>query len=448
MASPFADRKCHVLSSRSRSPDEAGSGFSRHACRYPPAAGPYSLHLAGQPVLALLFGLPVAQWPATAGLALVHPQTVFLALIVALILVFSDLLGKTGQATRLMDSLTGYLTRPRLRLVFFPVLIGLLPMPGGAVFSAPMLGSVSEKLDVPPTDRALLNYWFRHVWETWWPLYPGIILAASICNISIGRIALYGLPGMAVMLALGWFFMLRPAVLPLAETVLPVAVAADEGGVSTPAAHARNWREVLRLGLPLLVAIAGAVLMEVGIALWAPQVPFELGVTGALLAAIGVAMVQNPGSAPLAWQSLVRGHLWEMLGVVFAIFIFKDVLAAAGVVEEISRLAGGATALMVAAVLLPFLVGMVSGITLAYVGATFPLLTGVLAQTGMQEHQMAYVMLAIFSGFTGIMCTPLHICFVLTCRYFHVDIVPVWRRLVVPCLLLLGCGVGYFFLLS
>ncbi|MFV0347603.1 MAG: DUF401 family protein, partial [Halodesulfovibrio sp.] len=281
----------------------------------------------GSMTMALLFKLPASLWPVTVGEALAHPQTVFLAVIVALILLLSDVLDKTGQAGRLMDSLSGYLRHPRLRLVFFPVLIGLLPMPGGAVFSAPMLGSVSEKLRVPARDRVLLNYWFRHVWETWWPLYPGIILAASITGLSIGHIALYGLPGMAVMLALGWFFMLRPGVLELD------AEASGE-------VHERDHCKVLRFGLPLLVAILGAVGMEVGISLFMPSVPFEYGVILALSASILVAVGQNPGSMSIVVRSVTNKHLWVMLGVVASIFIFKDTMQAAGVIRELSELAG------------------------------------------------------------------------------------------------------------
>lgn len=388
----------------------------------------------GSPVMALLYGLPVGRWPATVGEALVQPQTLYLAVIVALILLLSDVLEKTGQAARLMDSLAGYLRHPRLRIVFFPLLIGLLPMPGGAVFSAPMLGSVAERLRVPAQDRVLLNYWYRHVWETWWPLYPGIILAASISGLPIGEIALYGLPGMAVMLGLGWVFLLRPGKLTLDELV----------GV---AAAPRDIRQVMRHGTPLFIAIAGAVGLEVGLALFAPDVPFELGVMAALAAAILAAVVQNPGSAALVLRALFSKHLWIMLGVVASIFIFKDMLQAAGVIAQLSALAHGDGALFAAATVLPYLVGLVSGITLAYVGATFPLLTGIIVQTGMQDHMAAYLVLAIFSGFTGIMSSPLHICFVLSCQYFKVDIGTAWRRLVVPCVLLISSGMLYFGLL-
>ena len=58
-----------------------------------------------------------------------------------------------------------------------------------------------------------------------------------------------------------------------------------------------------------------------------------------------------------------------------------------------------------------------------------------------------YLVLATFAGFTGVMISPIHICFVLTCNYFGTGIARAWRRIVAPCCCFLAVGVGYFFLL-
>ena len=92
--------------------------------------------------------------------------------------------------------------------------------------------------------------------------------------------------------------------------------------------------------------------------------------------------------------------------------------------------------------------GLIAGINVAFVGATFPLLLGLLDQLGMNGQIIPYLMLGQFSGYAGIMLSPLHICFLLTCQYFHVEIGATWRKLAVPGLLILFCGVGYFQLLT
>lgn len=393
--------------------------------------------LLGGVIMGVLFGLGPMPIAVAGVSALVEDKFLFLMAIVGLILVLSDAMERSGQSRRLMDALSGYLTSPRLRLVFFPALIGLLPMPGGAVFSAPMVKTVSEDMRIRNSDRAVLNYWFRHVWELCWPLYPGLILTVGLADIQILDLITYTWPGTPIMLLAGWFFYLRPGVLGAEDIALPELV--------TPKSKGAAFRE----GLPLLTAIVGAIGLETAIASFFPSVPFELGVVIALFLAVVCVMVQNKQlGMDFLRQVLVKKSLWSMIFVIVSIFMFKDIMQAAGVVEEMSRVAGGEAALFASAVFLPFLVGMVAGINVAFVGATFPLLLGLLASLGMNDQMIPYLVLATFSGFTGVMISPIHICFILTCEYFRCDLGRTWRKLVGPCLVMLGGGVGLFVLLK
>ena len=198
---------------------------------------------------------------------------------------------------------------------------------------------------------------------------------------------------------------------------------------------------MLREGLPLLVAIVGAVGLETLISRTMPGVAFEWGVIVALLLAVAAIMVQNRLGWAFLREVLGKKSLWTMLAVIVAIFMFKDIMAAAGIVTEMARSSSGGVALFAAAFVLPFLVGMVAGINVAFVGATFPLLLGLLTTLGMRDQIVPYLVLASFAGFTGVMISPIHICFLLNCNYFAVDLAGAWRRLVAPCLLfaLSGC---------
>lgn len=121
-----------------------------------------------------------------------------------------------------------------------------------------------------------------------------------------------------------------------------------------------------------------------------------------------------------------------MLSVIAAVFVFKESMAAARIVEEMAASAGGGIALFAASVFLPFLVGMIAGINVAFVGATFPLLIGLLQTLNMESQMLAYLVLASFAGFTGVLISPIHICFVLTCDFFKADIVKTWRSVLLP----------------
>lgn len=393
--------------------------------------------LAGSLAMSLAFGKGPLDWARSALPAPLETGALLLTAIVGLIMGLSRLLETTGQARRLTDSLSGLVRGPRLRLVLFPALIGLLPMPGGAVFSAPMLQGAARRLDLSPLDKSLLNYWFRHVWEFCWPLFPGLILASSLTGIPISTVVLAACPGTLALLGLGWLFFLRPGRLDVRETA-----ATGENAPSTASVG-----QVLAQGAPLITAICGAIGLEALMAAYAPETHFEYGILAALAGAIACIMIQNRlGPADLA-RSFLDRRLVEMLLVVAAIFCFKESMAASGVVDDLAAMAGADAALVAAAGLLPFLVGMVSGITLAFVGASFPLLLGLLDQLGLAHQTLPWALMALFSGFAGVMASPMHICFLLTCRWFGQDVAGAWRRLVLPCALFWTFGAAYVFLL-
>ncbi|MEF3698846.1 DUF401 family protein [Desulfolutivibrio sp.] len=388
--------------------------------------------LAGSILLAALFALSPLAWIITAARALADPQTLSLAGIVACIMTLSDLLEKTGQNDRLMRAVAPLIKNPALRVTFFPALIGLLPMPGGAHFSAPMVKSVGDPLGVSPTNQALINYWFRHLWEPCWPLYPGVIMAASLANVSLISIMAITWPASVGCVAIGWYFFLRKK-LKTAVTLPPVPETTD-------------YSALVMLGLPLLTAILGAVGAEAAFAALKSDLPFEIGVMIALVAASLVCALQNRVPARDILRELKNRHTLHMLAVIAAIFIFKDVLGATGVAESLAASAGKEAVLITAAVIVPFLVGLVSGITMAYVGAAFPLLMAVIPMT-QSGPDMAWITLAILCGYTGVLISPLHICFIFSCSYYHVDLAAAWRRLVAPCAVFLAASLVYVALL-
>jgi len=391
--------------------------------------------LAGGLVLALSFHMPVAQWAQVAAMSALQRETTYLILILALILFLSEVLEKSGQTKRLMQAATGFLVDPRLRLAFFPALVGFLPMPGGAVFSAPLVRDMADELGLARRDTALVNYWFRHLWELCWPLYPGIILTSALAGVPLARLIVYTCPCIALCMFLGWRFIMRPA----------VAHLKDAGPDPLPE---RDVRAALYQGLPMLIAICCGLGFEVAMTYLAPDLPFELGIMAALLLAIGCSLAQNRVGPGFVAGVLKDRELYKLVALVVSVLVFKDVLQASGAVEQLARVASGPGALFALTLGLPFLVGLISGITVAFVGATFPIILGVLHNIGAGDMLMPYLTLGLFAGFTGVMVSPLHVCFVLSCQFFGADIASTWRRLLIPCGLLLACGIAWFFVLT
>ena len=93
--------------------------------------------MVGSVAMSIVFAMPLGSTVTSVFLSIVYPKTLSLALVVSLILVLSSSMETTGQMQRMLAGFRGLVKSPRLNLVIFPALIGLLPMPGGAVFQPP-----------------------------------------------------------------------------------------------------------------------------------------------------------------------------------------------------------------------------------------------------------------------------------------------------------------------
>ena len=90
---------------------------------------------------------------------------------------------------------------------------------------------------------------------------------------------------------------------------------------------------------------------------------------------------------------------------------------------------------MVVLFVLPFLAGLMTGLTIAYVGITFPILMPLM---GSGSPSLGLLALAFGSGFAGVMLSPVHLCLVLSREYFNADMTQVYRRLWLPSALVLA----------
>lgn len=382
-------------------------------------------------VLGLLRGLGPVEWLRAIPAALLTDEALLLVIMVTVIVALSAVYAASGQSADFLAAVRGRVRSRSLLLTFFPALIGLLPMPGGAVFSAPMVAQAARGLEISPEDQSLVNYWFRHIWELAWPLYPGIILAASLAGMPVTAVMARMWPAPLLAVALGWVFVLRPALRRAPRLEESAAAPAGAG---------------LLQGLPLAVAIGGAVVGE-GLCAWLlPGLAMEWGVVAAMIAALATSLALSRAGWRATLAEAAKDNTLGLLAVVAAVFVFKEVLVRGQVVEAVAaELGGGGAALVALAVVLPLVVGAVSGVTVAFVGATFPLLFGLAASSGTAIP--AVLCLGLCSGFAGIMASPMHTCYLMSCRYFRVDPLRLLPRVASAsaCFILAGL-VGYVLL--
>ena len=381
--------------------------------------------LAGSLMVALLAGLSPAEWPGILFNSLTDKYFAILLLMVFLILLLSGVQEATGQSRKMVREVAFYLHSPRLRLVLFPALVGLLPMPGGALFSCPMVKATAQGMkNVTNERKSLINYWFRHIWELAWPLYPGYVLVCTLLNIPLTKLWLYTFPLVIFAFAIGWFFFLRN---------LSPAMTEQENPPPAEAAEKKSLGAVLLHGLPIAVVLIGAVVFGIVFDRLFPQLPGPVAFCASLTAAIAVALYQGREERTKSLPAIAfTPHVGRIFLLLAAIYVFKDTVAASGLIASMSKLGDSGVLLVLTFILLPFVSGVVTGLCVGFVGLSFPLLIGIALHSPLEEYIMPLIVLAMIAGNCGQLFTPMHVCLVVTAEFFTTTLPKLLRSLILP----------------
>ncbi|MBI5249235.1 MAG: DUF401 family protein [Desulfomonile tiedjei] len=356
-----------------------------------------------------------------------------LSLAISLILVFSDLLRRSGRLERIVSSLKAITSRPKVSLVVLPALIGLLPMPGGALFSAPMIETALGETRIKPELKLAINYWFRHVMEFMWPLYPGFILALSIFGLEAWKLMLFQAPITIGAIIAGILFIL-PA----------VSICQDGVGHVSPDGLRDFAREVFPIAIIIVLMFVLQGCAEAVNRLFGKPVPLSqhLSMAIALIAGIVYLVYADSMSRSDAKSAFFHSGIGSIILMVFAIMAFKGVLEQSGTIAQLrTELQAFRIPEIIVIVLLPLIAGLVTGIAVGFVGSSFPLIATLLPNG---ENVLPYVILAYGFGFIGMMLSPVHLCFLVTQEYFQTNSLDSYKHFWKPAIFLMP-WLAFFF---
>ena len=352
---------------------------------------------------AALFGMTPGGFARAVLAGATSGETLQLAAIVILVLYLGEFLQSSGAFRDMVDALKNLVRDDRLILAIPSAFIGLLPMMGGAMMGAPIVEEAARRWEVSPAWKTFYNYWFRHVWEYWWPLYLNIILAAAVFQVPIGKIGLWQGPFSLVAIGTGLAVLYRK---------LPRLPRERENGGS--------WKDVGRVVFSIWPIVLTIVLIFV----------FRLNMLIALAAASVLTQVTSRGDLKSRWSVAVRGFSLKTVWLIVAVMVFKKILETSGALDAVVRAIPpqglSAYALIFAA---PFVIGLLTGVNQAFVAISFPLLVPIIGQG---SPDMVLMTFAYVSGFCGILLSPAHLCLVLTADYFKAEMRDVYKILVWP----------------
>ncbi len=340
----------------------------------------------------------------------IDPVTINLVTGLVLIMVLENIIRKRGVLKRMMEAVVNVAGDRRIAMAVLPGVIGLLPSAGGAAFSAPMVQEAAADADMRPEHKAFVNYWFRHIWEYISPLYPGIVLAAAVTKTPINKLLVSQLP------------------LPIALIVVG-ALLGFRGTAVRKIAGKRDRNEFTTLFVTLLPITMSIILVVV----------FKLPLAIAMAVIVVSLFLFYRYTFSELWTTLRESVSLNVMLMVIGIMVFKGMLDASGAIESLPaffRQSGLPTGVVLFA--LPFLVGLLTGLTVGFVGATFPIL---MAMMGGHLDPSA-ITFAFASGFAGVMLSPTHLCLLLTLQYFKADMAGTYRMMYLPVFLVFLVGLS------
>ena len=367
--------------------------------------------LAASVALFFLYRMALPSIIKTCEHAVLNGVTIKLILALSFIRMLEQVLRENDVLSRMMASVKALFKNRKVVTISMPLLIGLMPSIGGAYFSAPMVAETTRDVTMSPEEKGFINYWFRHPWECILPLYPGILLAAAVSKTELHALIAANMTYAFIMVVTGFLFAMRGL----------------RGAIKTEETFPKKdlWSFAPIFAVLLLVSF------------------FHIELHYALTAVVLFLFLFYRYSLKSVFSSLKHGFSIDVIILIFGVMVFKEAMENSGAVGNLSRffVQEGIPALPIL-FLLPFMTGMLTGITVGFVGSTFPLIMSIAGNASVSTISFAFA-----AGFLGVLLSPVHICLILTREYFKADIWGIYKLMIPGCIIIFIAAVVQYLLL-
>ncbi len=351
-------------------------------------------------------------------------DTLELAILTTLIFMLAKALQETGGIKKLIDSLRTMFSKGGT-LGFIPAVYGLMPLPGGAILSAPMVDEEGDTYKLDADQKNFINIWFRHVWEPMYPVSAAMILICSVqfSNINIYLLMFLNIPACIAAIIIGFIF--------LKKCMKKVSVQKKEP-------H-KNYQGFIFL----LPAIAPLFFYAVLQLFDVPQTrSFLIGIIFSIVLLFFLTKLRVKEYL----QILKKSFTWKLFIAIFGIMIFREMFEVTGANVVIADLFGSlATPALVVVIVLPLLLGLLVGYNLGAIALSYFLVEPFFAATGLPI--LGLTSIVFISALVGYLVSPIHLCNVLSSDYLHTDSTRIYKWFIPAALCMLVVQVGFVVLL-
>jgi len=313
-------------------------------------------------------------------------RTWFLVTISFSIALLAEFYQATGLVNEMGKALTGIIRKPRLALMLVPGIIGLLPVVGGALMSAPMVDAIAKIVSLSEVASIYVNVWFRHIIFISYPLGQGIIVTSTLTNIPVEQLVLRNLPITLFMAVLGYIIALR-------------------GVKASSAKIMRSEDYSIKSLIPFIVSLVLALALRYVIG--------DYGMSlGVIIGVIVLIFMVKPNVNVLR-KIVTSSKVWEITLAAFSIMFFQSALTLTRASKVIANaLTSASIPLLVIETVVPYVIAYSLGSIVMAVTLTIPLVQPLTPIT------IAHASIVYVSAFLGHLGSPTHLCLIYTAEYF------------------------------
>lgn len=331
---------------------------------------------------------------------LLDPSILVLMIIVALIPILGGLMEESGL---MMEMIQKMRVSKKSSLMAMPALFGLLPVPGGALMSAPIVDQIGSDEDT--NKKVSINVWYRHMLILIYPLSSSLIVASFLTNINLYICVIVLLPCLIIMWLIGYFTMVKN-VSPFSE---------------------QGERDLKRAFHNLLPIIIAPIIDFIGRTFFNLSVP-ELFLLVGLVFSIWIALRFGNMKFSSVKTISKKMKIWRFPFIIFSMFLFLEVFILSGAPEEIASL--NLTVFLF--ILIGFFLGFATGRIQLPISILVPIYLVQYAVLAMSILDFVFIYTSIFLGY---LITPIHPCVAYSTEYFQTNFKKVVKVLGKPTLI-------------
>jgi hypothetical protein len=345
------------------------------------------------------------------------------------IMLLSELYKETGMIKRLSDSVSRLINNPKIVLCILPAIIGLLPVGGGALVSAPLVDSEADKLKMTPSKKAYVNLWFRHTIFPVYPLGPVIIATAVLTKLSISSIIVRQIPVVLVMVIVGYIIGFWKV---------------SQVKKDAPDIRANRKSDLNNFFISFFPILA-TILIDVALNLAGfNQLLSGFDVVIAILIGIAIFVAITKLNSMVFVKPLKSWGIWGITAAAYGAFLLRNVMDAAGISNVFSSyVANGSIDVVLFLAVGPALLGLLTGSAQGGVAVSVSILSTIFPL----PFAAKVAALVYISAYLGYTIAPTHLCLTFTADYFKCSLGKMYKYIIPSFLITFSIALLVYFLL-